>query len=175
MAPPGDKSSNKPSKPRRVPRLGPIDIATLVESAIARHVPSELARLTRIRNLWLELFPASFADHVWPMLVQGGRLIVHVHDSQWLHEMVYWRQDVLTKLRAAWPECEIEIVDGYVGELPPLHERRLTEPPAPVPVDRSPVLEPEVPSETIEALHAIRDPQLRETLARARMMLGRPR
>jgi hypothetical protein len=139
-------------------------------------VPDEVQRLARLRNLWIELFPAGFADHVWPMLVQGGRLVVHVHDSQWLHEMTYWRQDVLTRLRAVpEPELGVEVIEAYVGPIPPVHERRPPPPPEPVPVERTPVLDPEVPDETLAALNAIRDPQLREALAQARLMLGRTR
>jgi hypothetical protein len=147
----------------------------VITEVIEHHVPTEVQRLSRTRNLWIELFPTSFADHVWPMLVQGGRLIVHVHDSQWLHEMTYWRQDVMAKLREAWPDNGIELIDGYVGELPPLSERRPPPPPEPIPVDRTPVLEADVPSETVDALNAIVDPKLREILAQARMMLGKPR
>lgn len=167
--------ANKPRAKRRRPkRRGRIDLATVITEVIERHVPLEVQRLSRLRNLWIELFPASFADHVWPMLVQGGRLIVHVHDSQWLHEMTYWRQDVMAKLREAWPDNGIELIDGYVGELPPLSERRPPPPPEPIPVDRTPVLEAEVPNATIDALNAIDDPKLREILAQARMMLGKP-
>jgi hypothetical protein len=147
----------------------------VVEEVLRRHVPDEVQRLARLRNLWIEQLPVSFADHVWPMLVQGGRLVVHVHDSQWLHEMTYWRQEVLSRLRAVWPEVDIEIIEAYVGPLPPLLERRPPPPPEIPPVDRSPPLEPEVPAETMIALNAIRDPQLREALAQARMMLGKPR
>jgi hypothetical protein len=156
-------------------RLGRIVLTEVVDAVLRRHVPEEVQRLSRLRNLWIELLPAGFADHVWPMLVQGGRLVVHVHDSQWLHEMTYWRQEVLTRLRAAWPEVGIEIIEAYVGPLPALTERRPPPPPELPPVDRTPVLEPEVPDETVDALNAIRDPQLREALAQARMMLGKRR
>jgi hypothetical protein len=155
-------------------RHGAIDLRNAVAEVIARHVPIELARLVRLRNLWLELFPPSFTDHVWPMIVQDTRLIVHVHDSQWLHEMTYWRQNVLTKLHERWPDAGIEQLEGYVGELPPLHERRTPQPTFPPTVERPSVLPADVPRETIEALNAVTDPQLRETLARARMVLGRP-
>ena len=109
------------------------------------------------------------------MLVQGSRLIVHVHDSQWLHEMTYWRQDVLTRLRAAWPESGVSSLEAYVSALPPLHERRPPAPASPAPVERVSVLPSEVPQDTLEALKAVRDPQLRELLARARVRLGEPR
>ena len=162
---------------RRVkqPRRGRIELAALIEEVLQRHVPEEVQRLSRLRNLWIQLFPGSFADHVWPMLVQGGRLLVHVHDSQWLHEMTYWRQEVLSRLRAAWPEAGIEIIEAYVGPLPPLSERRPSPPRDTPPPRRIPVLEADVPSETLDALNAIQDPKLREALARARLMMGRPR
>lgn len=157
---------------KRVRRLGRVDVPTIVGLVLDRHVPPELQRLTRIRELWLELMPRSVGDHVWPMLVQGERLIVHVQDSQWLHEMTYWRQDLLARLLEAWPEAGIERLDAYVGELPPLAQRR---PPiavrGPTPI-HPPVLSPEVPAETMEALHQIRDPRLRDALAQARWMLG---
>ncbi len=173
MASPASKTRRR--RRRRPKRRGRVDLVTVINEVIERHVPAEVQRLSRLRNLWIELFPPSFADHVWPTLVSGGRLIVHVHDSQWLHEMTYWRQDVLAKLREAWPENGIELIDGYVGELPPLSERRPPPPPPLPPVDRSPVLEPEVPSATVDALNAIRDPKLREALAQARFMLGKAR
>jgi hypothetical protein len=144
-----------------------------------RHVPEEVQRLARIRNLWIELLPASFADHVWPMLVQGGRLVVHMHDSQWLHEMTYWRQEVMSRLRAAGAESGaevgIEVIEAYVGPIPPVSERRPPPPPEYIPVVRPPPLDAEVPSETLAALNGIRDPLLREALAQARLMMGKPR
>jgi hypothetical protein len=156
-------------------RQGRVQIAAVVGEVLQRHVPDEVQRLSRLRNLWIELFPTSFADHVWPMLVQGGRLVVHVHDSQWLHEMTYWRQEVLTRLRAIEPELGIEIIEAFVGPLPPLLERRPPPPPEYVRPRREAALEPEIPPETRDALNSIRDPQLREALAQARWMMGRPR
>ena len=160
---------------RKPKRRGRIDLRAVIGEVVDRHVPTEVQRLSRLRNLWLEHLPTNLADQVWPMLVQGDRLILHVHDSQWLHEMTYWRQDVLTKLTAAWPECGIERIEAYVGPIPPLHERRPPAPPELPLVDRSPVLEPEVPKETLDALNAVEDPGLRELLAQARMMLGKSR
>lgn len=160
-----------PAKPR-VRRIGRVDVAAIVGAVLDRHVPPELQRLTRIREIWAELLPRSFTDPVWPMLVQGERLIVHVQDSQWLHEMTYWRQDVLTRLRAEWPESGIERLDAFVGELPPLAQRRPAVPVlAPTPL-RAPVLSSEVPDETVEALNQIRDPRLRDALAQTRWILG---
>ncbi|MFO7562903.1 MAG: DciA family protein [Enhygromyxa sp.] len=160
------------AKPKR---RGRIELATVVEEVLQRHVPEEVQRLSRVRNSWIELFPTSFADHVWPMLVQGGRLVVHVHDSQWLHEMTYWRQEVLSRLRDTEPPLGIEIIEAYTGPLPPLSERRPPPPPEVPPVHHEPVLDPEIPSETLDALKAIQDPKLREALAQARWMMGRPR
>lgn len=175
---PGVRATPQLRRRRRRPkqkRRGRIVLAAVVDEVLRRHVPDEVQRLSRLRNLWIERLPTGFADHVWPMLIQGGRLVVHVHDSQWLHEMTYWRQEVLVRLRAVWPEIGIEIIEAYVGPIPPLAERR-PPPPAELPkVDREPVLEPEVPVETVDALNAIRDPKLREALAQARMMLGKPR
>lgn len=156
-------------------RRGRVELAAVVDEVLRRHVPEEVQRLTRTRNLWVEAFPASFADHVWPMLVQGGRLVVHVHDSQWLHEMTYWRQEVLSGLRGIQPDLGIEILEAFVGPLPPLADRRPPPPPETAPIRRAAMLEPEVPAETLEALNAVRDPKLRETLAQARWMLSRPR
>ncbi|MFV8756233.1 DciA family protein [Nannocystaceae bacterium ST9] len=157
---------------KRVRRLGRVDVPDLVAAVLDRHVPPELQRLTRLREIWAELLPRSFTDAVWPMLVQGERLIVHVQDSQWLHEMTYWRQDVLARLREEWPESGIERLDAFVGELPPLALRRPPIPVlAPTPL-RAPVLSPEVPDETMDALNQIRDPRLRDALAQARMRLG---
>lgn len=168
-------SQTPPRGRKRERRLGRVDLPTIVGALLDRHVPPELQRLTRVRALWLELMPRNVVEHVWPMLVQGERLIVHVQDSQWLHEMTYWRQDLLERLLGGWPEAEIERIDAFVGELPPLAQRRPAQPnrePSPI---HPPVLSPEVPAETIDALNQIRDPRLRDALARARWQLGASR
>ncbi|GEM_PF-1788394 len=173
----GDKPKRKGKKfkKKRIPRRGRIDLSAAMAEVLDRHVPPEVQRLSRLRNLWIEILPASFADHVWPTLVQGPRLLVHVHDSQWLHEMTYWRQELLDRLGRAWPESGIQTIEAFVGPIPPVGERRPgTPPPLPV-VDRSPVLDAEVPGQTIDALNEIRDERLREVLAQARFMLGKPR
>lgn len=155
-------------------RRGRVPVEEVLDELLQRHIPGELRRLTRIRELWPTILPASFADYVWPMLVQGPRLLVHVHDSQWLHEMTYWRQEVLDRLEQAWPEAEITTVEAFVGPLPPLSERRPEPEPVPEPKVREAVLDPEVPDETMDALKQVEDASLRDVLARARMMLGRP-
>lgn len=173
-----NKLPYRPRRPKRHTRargVGRVDVREVLSKVVDRHVAPELQRLTRIRNLWIEILPESFADHVWPTLVQGDRLLVHVHDSQWLHEMTYWRQEVLDRLAVAWPESEILRVEASVGPIPPRSERRPAAPPPPPVVDRSPVLEPDVPTATVDALNEVRDARLREVLARARWMLGKPR
>ncbi|NVB41403.1 DUF721 domain-containing protein [Pseudenhygromyxa sp. WMMC2535] len=155
-------------------RRGLAELGALVREVVDRHVPPERQRLSRLRNLWIELLPPRFADHVWPMQVRGERLIVHVHDSQWLHEMTYWRQELLDRLGQAAPDLGLESIEAFVGPLPPMSERR-PEAPEPIEVDHEPVLPEETPSETLEALDQIRDDRLREALKQARVMLGKPR
>ena len=171
----GSKPKWRRRRRRGPPRRGRVDLDSIVTEVLEKHIPPEVQRLSKLRNLWLELFPDSFADHVWPMIVQQQRLIVYVHDSQWLHEMTYWRQDALDKLDDAWPESGIEFLEAYVGALPPMSQRRPPKPPDPPVINYEPVLDADVPGETVEALNSIRDPSLREALAQARVMLGKRR
>ena len=126
-------------------------------------------------NVWsprARVAGAHLEAHAWPAAIAGGTLIVHVHDSQWLHELTYLRQDLLRRLQALAPAAELGALRLRLGEVLPVAER-----PQPEPIRWTPLppprLSPEPDEETRRALDAVHDPELKQILAGARIMLGR--
>ena len=150
-------------------------MAAALWELVRRHVGDDTIRLMQVRDLWPRIAgPAGPAleAHSWPGSVSGDLLIVHVHDSQWLHELTYLRQDLLRRLQALAPAAELGALRLRLGEVLPVAER-----PQPEPIRWTPLppprLSPEPDEETRRALDAVHDPELKQILAGARIMLGR--
>lgn len=129
-------------------------------------VPRERVELARLQNAWPRLVPRHLQEVAWPAGLVDGKLVVHVDDNQWLHELAYLRRELLDKLRRACPTAGLRELRLRVGEveLPPRPE------PAPEPVIPGLPREPE--RATIEAMEAIDDARLRDAVAAARLALG---
>jgi predicted nucleic acid-binding Zn ribbon protein len=139
---------------------------------VRRHVGPETIRLMQVRDAWPRVAGPNLEAHAWPAAISGDALIVHVHDSQWLHELTYMRQDLLRRLQALAPAAELGALRLRLGEVVPVAERRLPEPIRPTPLP-PPRLSPEPDEATRRALDAVHDPELKQIIAGARVMLGR--
>lgn len=127
--------------------------------------------LLQVREVWPRIAPGRLQTRTWPAAVSGGELVVHVHDNQWLHELNYLRKELEDNLRAACPRLGIERIRLRLGSV----ER-------PVPASEAPPrpatprarMTEEPDRGTLEALETVRDPELKQLMARTRVMLGRP-
>ena len=99
-----------------------------------------------IRRIWLRAVGRSVAEHAQPVRLEGGRLLVHVSDSAWLHRLSLMRRDLarnVNDLLTAPAVKDVRLRLGPLddpagaGRLPPVH------PPTPDPRPPSPaVLDP---------------------------------
>ena len=151
---------------------GPSPLTTALWDLVRRHVGEDTIRLMQVREVWPRVAGAGLEAHTWPATVAGDTLVVHVHDSQWLHELTYMRQDLLRRLAALAPLGRLRALKLRLGEVPPVAGRALPESPraAPLPPPR---LSAEPDAATQEALAAVADPELKQIIAGARIMLGR--
>jgi predicted nucleic acid-binding Zn ribbon protein len=151
---------------------GPSPLASALWDLVRRHVGPDTIRLMQVREVWPRVAGPNLEAHAWPAAVASDTLIVHVHDSQWLHELTYMRQDLLRRLQALVPTAELAVLRLRLGEVIPVAQRHLPEAarPAPLPPPR---LSPEPDEATRRALDAVSDPELKQILAGARVMLGR--
>ena len=150
-------------------------MAAALWELVRRPVGDATIRLMQVRELWPRIAGpggAALEAHSWPASVSGDLLTLNVHDSQWLHELTYLRQDLLRRLQALAPAAELGALRLRLGEVLPVAER-----PQPEPIRWTPLppprLSPEPDEETRRALDAVHDPELKQILAGARIMLGR--
>lgn len=133
---------------------------------ILKTVPRERIELARLQNAWPRIVPRHLQEVAWPAWLSEGKLVVHVDDNQWLHELTYLRRDLLAKLRRACPSARLRELRLRVGEV------EVVPPPEPVPDPSIPGLPREPERATIEAMEAIEDGRLRDAVAAARLALG---
>lgn len=140
----------------------------LAESALRRVVPDERLDLARIQLAWSRFIPVRVQRVAWPAAVKSGnKLILHVVDNQWLHELSYLRYDLLSQLRRACAPVKIEDLRLRVGAV------ELLPAPEPLPPPPPPILDAEPERDTIDAMESVDDPVLRQAIANARLALGR--
>jgi hypothetical protein len=151
----------RPRHAARIERAGDLAVA-----AVRSMVPSEQVRLARVQLAWGAALPPHLQKVAWPAQIRGDTLVLHASDNQWLHELSYLRVEVLERLRAHGVDkiSDLRLRVGPVQQLPP---------PPPPPTVPPPPLSAEPGRDTIDAMSAVVDPDLRDAIARARLALGR--
>jgi hypothetical protein len=160
------RSCEVAQKPKRKNHGRAQRAADLAWREVFATVPRDRIELARLQNAWPRLVPRHLQEVAWPAWLGEGRLLVHVDDNQWLHELTYLRQELLGKLRRACPTAGLQELRLRVGEV------ELVPPPVPVPEPRIPGLPREPERATIDAMEAIEDATLRDAVAAARLALG---
>jgi hypothetical protein len=158
---------------KRPRRAAPQQLAAAIWAVVREHVAVDTIRLLHVRDAWPQVAGPALAARTWPAAISGDLLVVHVHDSQWLHELTYMRQDLLRRLQALAPSAGLAGLRLRLGDVPPVSQRQAPESPPPPPKLAPPRLSPEPDAPTRAALDAVADPELKQILAGARVMLGR--
>jgi len=152
--------------PRKINHGTLAAIGPRVVEAMARIVPPDRLRVTRIQMAWPEIAPPTIVQSCWPASVLRDILTLVVRDNQWLHELVYLQSDLLRRIRGSLPHLGIAHLRMRVGTIP-------ARPPLePVPRDGPTWSLPDEPGEpTRAALLEVSDPHLRQLAANARLAM----
>lgn len=152
----------------------PQPLAAAIWSVLGQHIASATIRLLHVQDAWAAVAGPALAARTWPVTVGGDVVVIHVHDSQWLHELTYMRQDLLQRLQTLVPSAGLKGLRLRLGEVLPVPQRRPPDSgPPPPPRLAPPRLSSEPDAATRAALDAVADPELKQILAGARVMLGR--
>ena len=130
-------------------------------------VPPERLRLTRLQIGWSEMVGPRLRAVAWPGALKGKQLVVFVRDTQWQHELVYMKDELLARIAKQCPQCPVSSIRLRVGEIPPIPVR-----PPPPPPPNIVELPDEPTPETMSALSDVGDVNLRKIIANARMALS---
>lgn len=149
---------------------GPRPLGDAVWSLLRTIVPDHVIRLVEIRSAWDRLNLPWLRGRAFPVAVHRDELVIAVEDSQYHHELMYSRHELLHKLQELAPKSGLTRLRFRLGPVPLAGPPRLppTRPPRP---DPPMVAEPD--AATCQALQAVADPELRQAIAGARVMLGR--
>lgn len=158
-------------RPRRSFARGPQLAGAAVWKLVKSIVPDHLIRLMHARDAWERLNLPWLRGRAYPLAVIRDELIVVVEDSQYHHELMYSREDLLHKLQQLAPEAKLARLRFRLGAVPSPGPRPAAPPP---PVRVRPSLPAEPNEATCRALADVADPELRQAIAGARVMLGRP-
>lgn len=158
-------------RPQRSHARGPQPLGEAAWTLVRTLVPADVIRLMHARAAWERVGVPWLRGRAFPVAVVRDELIVHVLDSQYHHELMYLRQELLHKLQALAPAARLARLRLRLGEFPPPLAPPPPEPPRPR--RTAPILPPEPSPATADALQAVADPELRQAIAGARVMLGR--
>ena len=143
-----------------------VQASRLAWREVFKTVPRDRIDLARLQNAWPGIVPRHMQEVAWPAWLGEGRLIVHVRDNQWLHELNYMRTDLLAELRRACPRTRLVDLRLRVGEV------EIVPPPERPPEPQIQGLPAEPERATIDAMEAVDDTRLRDAIAAARLALG---
>lgn len=98
----------------------PVRIADALASTFARLGVEARLREHEIFRVWPEVVGDAVARHAEPVSLKQGRLVVHVTDSVWLHQLSMLRRRLLEALRTRLgsPVHEIALRIGEVAPRP---------------------------------------------------------
>lgn len=159
-----------PRRPRRTFNAGPRPLADAVWSLVRTIVPDHLIRLIEIQAAWERLNLPWLRGRAFPVAVHRDELVIAVEDSQYHHELMYSRHELLSKLRELAPKSGVMRLRFRLGPVPAAGPP-LPPPERPPPPSRTLAVEPD--ATTHKALQSVVDPELRQAIAGARVMLGR--
>lgn len=156
-------------RPRRTFARGPQPLADAVWRLVKTIVPDHLIRLMHVQAAWERMNLPWLRGHAYPLAVVRDELIVVVGDSQYHHELMYSRDELLHKLQQLAPAARLGRLRFRLGAVPTPSPRPAAAPPTPPP----PSMTAEPGAVTCRALDDVVDPELRQAIAGARVMLGR--
>lgn len=157
-------------RPRRGFSAGPRPLADAVWSLVRTIVPNHVIRLMELRDAWDRLNLPWLRGRAFPVAVNRDELVIAVEDSQYHHELMYSRHELLHKLQELAPKSGLARLRFRLGPVPAAGPPPL---PPPRPARPGPPLPAEPDAATRTALQAVVDPDLRQAIAGARVMLGR--
>jgi hypothetical protein len=157
-------------RPRRSFARGPQPLADAVWKLVKTIVPDHMIRLVHVRAAWDRLNIPWLRGRAYPLAVVRDEVIVVVEDSQYHHELMYSRDDLLHKLQQLAPEARLAGLRFRLGVVPPPGPRA---PALPAAASGPPPMPTEPSQDTSRALADVVDPELRQAIAGARVMLGR--
>ena len=119
----------------------------------------EAVRFEGMREEWARLFGEPLSLHMWPSSLKGGELLIHVDSPLWLHQLSFFKAEILRKLHL----FEVREVRFRLGRMGHLSKIRLNVKPEPE--------EPPLGSDSIryieETIEGIQDLELRDCIRKA--------
>lgn len=89
---------------RGTPVLSGDALEGTIWKVVRKCVPAAVIRMEQLHNAWEEIATKRLAPHVWPASIDGPTLVLHVKDSNWLHELSYLKTDLRRRIRAHDPD-----------------------------------------------------------------------
>jgi hypothetical protein len=88
-------------------------ISRAFEDIIAELGIEKAVTIVNLRIRWSDIIGATISTHTYPSFYNNGQLIITVDSPEWLSELNYYKQSILTKLKP----YKIENVRFKLGRL----------------------------------------------------------
>lgn len=99
---------------------GPVPISSVLNDSLKRMGLEVKLKQHQVFSLWSEVVGPKICHHAQPIHIRGGRLLVAVEDSMWLHQLNFLKHQILIELNKKLDRAPVYDIILRVGEVNPL-------------------------------------------------------
>jgi predicted nucleic acid-binding Zn ribbon protein len=92
-----------------------VHIGSILDDVLKAYRREPGVELTAVWSLWDRVVGVPIADNAKPAAFKGRMLLVHVTSSTWMHQLQFFRKDIIDQLNHALGKKMIEEIKFKIG------------------------------------------------------------
>jgi predicted nucleic acid-binding Zn ribbon protein len=94
-----------------------VHIGSVIDTVVENYRLESDHELIQVWRLWDEAVGETIAKNARPAVFKGKLLIVHVVSSSWIHQLQFFKKEMIAKLNTALGKALIEEIKFKIGPL----------------------------------------------------------
>jgi len=104
-------------KNRRRNRKEFVHIGNIIDKVVKNYRLESDGELSQIWSIWDGLVGEAIAKNTQPAAFKGKLLLVHVTSSTWIHQLQFFKKEIITKINNALGKKLIEEIKFKIGSV----------------------------------------------------------
>lgn len=94
-----------------------VPIGSVIDDILKNRMPKSASGVTRVWKLWEKAVGEIIAENTKPAAFKDKILLVYVNSSPWLHQLYFFKDDIVRKVNAALKEDLVEDIIFKIGPI----------------------------------------------------------
>ena len=101
------------------PKTGrtPVHIGDIVSQLLKRHRSEETGDFDRLWDAWARIVGDAVAANTQPQAIKGNILLVYVSSSVWVHQLQFFREEMIAKINQFLDNDRISEIKFKIGSV----------------------------------------------------------